>query len=79
MADISPTQREALVFLCVGGLVLTRAGWQPANDGVVKFTTQTLEALERRGLLQFDRRGGLRRRCAARITAAGRRELMRNS
>jgi hypothetical protein len=68
-------QFAALKLLGESILVVTRAGWQ--GTGIERVSTQTLVALESRGMMTFTRRGGLKRRAVARITAKGRDTLRR--
>lgn len=68
MPELSETQRACLEAAAKAPLRRARHGW--ANNGLDGFPTNTVEALERRGLLRIDRLAA----CSgeARITKAGR-------
>lgn len=73
---VTPTQREALQLLAKEPFVYTAAGWHPAsNHGVTKFSTVTMAALARRGLVKFQHRG--KRNASIAITPAGRKALQK--
>lgn len=69
--NLSPTQRACLEAAAKAPLRRARNGW--ANSGWKGYPTNTVEALERRGLLKIDPLAA----CAgeARITQAGRKLL----
>lgn len=72
MTKLSETQRECLEAAAKAPLQRARQGW--ANCGWKGYPTNTVEALERRGLLRIDRLAA----CSgeARITKAGRELLI---
>lgn len=67
---LSNTQRNALMFLADGAFEYSVAGWAPSGSGGLgAFSTQTIMALEQRGLARVYRRG---KHATVKITGAGR-------
>jgi hypothetical protein len=73
---LTPTMRDALALLAQEPFVYTAAGWHAAaNDGAIRFSTQTMAALAGRGFVKFRNRG--KRNASIAITPKGREALQK--